>query len=204
MFRRLIESESRWIHALLVLSTLTVALILTDLVARYVTYFSDVLVMLIVAWLFAFILSPLVGILQRIVPKLPRTVAVVLVYGSLFVVLSGVVLLVANQLAASVTDFIRQYPADAGEPAHHAPALAGHAQQPGLRQHRPQRSGAAGPDQPQRGRRQPGRAADIAGHRQPGRHRQPAAGGLPVAVRGPRQGQHPGLHQPRRAAPLRR
>jgi len=110
MLRRLIESEGRWIHALLVLSTLTVALILTDLVARYVTYFSDVLVMLIVAWLFAFILSPLVGIIQRVVPKLPRTVAVVLVYGSLFVVLSAIVLLVASQLAGSVTDFIKQYP----------------------------------------------------------------------------------------------
>ena len=106
MLSRLLESEGRWIHALLVLSTCTVALVLLNLVAGYISYFNDVLFILFAAWLFAFILSPVVsGILRRL-PQLPRVVVVVLVYGSLFLGLSLLIILFAAQLANSAADVV--------------------------------------------------------------------------------------------------
>lgn len=106
MLSRLLESEGRWIHALLVLSTFTVALVLLNLVSGYISYFNDVLFILFAAWLFAFILSPIVsGILRRL-PQLPRIVVVVLVYGSLFLGLSLLIIVFAAQLANSAADVI--------------------------------------------------------------------------------------------------
>ena len=88
MMARLIESEGRWIRALLILSTVTVALVLAGLVAQYVLYFSDIILMLVMAWLFAFVLSPLVTLMRRALPGVPRNVVVVSVYALLFLMLS--------------------------------------------------------------------------------------------------------------------
>jgi hypothetical protein len=64
---RLLESEGRWVRALLILGTATVALILLNLVAGYLVFFNDVLLVIFSAWLFAFILSPVVNwILYRL------------------------------------------------------------------------------------------------------------------------------------------
>src|SRR5688500_3732458 len=110
MVSRLLESEARWIHALLVLSTVTVALVLLNLVAGYLQYFSDVLLTLFSAWLFAFILSPVVGAILHRVPALPRVVVVVVVYGALFIVLSAIVLVFAATAANNVSNFIVELP----------------------------------------------------------------------------------------------
>jgi predicted PurR-regulated permease PerM len=107
---RLIESEGRWIRALLILSTLTVALVLAGLVAYAVFYFSEVLLVIVMAWVFAFLLSPVVNLLGRAIPRLPRTGVAVLVYALLFVALSGIVLLVAAQLAESMSGFLDDLP----------------------------------------------------------------------------------------------
>ena len=99
MMARLIESEGRWIRALLILSTVTVGLVLAWLVAQYVVYFSDIILVVVMAWLFAFVLSPLVTLIRRALPGVPRNFVVVSVYALLFLMLSAVVLLVAAQLA---------------------------------------------------------------------------------------------------------
>jgi predicted PurR-regulated permease PerM len=109
MLSRRLESEGRWVHALLVLSTVTVALVLLNLVAGYVVYFNDVLIIIFSAWLFAFILSPLVSGILRRVPALPRIVVVVFVYGTLFVVLSAGVILLAANVAGNVQSFIADW-----------------------------------------------------------------------------------------------
>ena len=98
MMARLIESEGRWIRALLILSTVTVGLVLAWLVAQYVVYFSDIILVVVMAWLFAFVLSPLVTLMRRALPGVPRNFVVVSVYALLFLMLSAVVLLVAAQL----------------------------------------------------------------------------------------------------------
>ena len=58
---RLIESEARWIRALLILATLTVALVFAGLASNVILYFSDIILILVMAWLFAFVLSPVVS-----------------------------------------------------------------------------------------------------------------------------------------------
>jgi len=104
------ESDRRWLHAILVLGTAVLALVLVAQVSVILVFFSDVLLILLLAWLLAFILSPLVSLVLRAFPKLPRVMVVAAVYLSLFVGLSLIVLLVAGNLANSIVNFITQLP----------------------------------------------------------------------------------------------
>jgi predicted PurR-regulated permease PerM len=106
MLKGLIQSEGRWIHALLVLSTITVALVLTGLVANLVIYFNDILLIVVMAWVFAFILSPLAGWIERRLPVLPRVAVVGVVYALLFVVLSAIVVGLVVGVASSFQGLI--------------------------------------------------------------------------------------------------
>ena len=54
------ESERRWLHAVLVLGTIVLALILVSQVAVLLAYFTDILLVLLLGWLLAFILAPVV------------------------------------------------------------------------------------------------------------------------------------------------
>lgn len=99
MLKGLIQSEGRWIHALLVLSTVTVALVLTGLVSNLLVYFSDILLILVMAWLFAFILSPLATLIERRLPVLPRVVVVGVIYTLLFLLLAAIVVAVSVAVA---------------------------------------------------------------------------------------------------------
>src|SRR4051794_370352 len=104
------ESERRWLHAALVLGTLVLALVLVSQISVILSYFSDLLLILLLAWLLAFMLSPLVGILDRAFPKLPRVVVVGAVYLGMFVILSWIALVVAGNLASSIGGFVSQLP----------------------------------------------------------------------------------------------
>jgi predicted PurR-regulated permease PerM len=104
------ERERRWLDWLLPLATLAVALIAIDLISKLLTSFSDLLLIFFLAWLLAFILSPLVTFLERIVPNLPRVVAVSAVYGVLLAILIGLTLVIAANLARSVANLISQLP----------------------------------------------------------------------------------------------
>ncbi len=104
------ESERRWLHAVLVLGTVVLALVLISQVSVILVFFSDLLLTLLLAWLFAFMLAPLVGLLERAFPRLPRAGLVALVYLALFVGLSWIALLVAGSLATSIGNFIAQLP----------------------------------------------------------------------------------------------
>ena len=104
------ESERRWLHAVLVLGTLVLALILVSQVSVILVFFSDVLLIMLLAWLLAFILSPIVALVLRAFPKLPRVAVVAGIYAGLFVVLSWIVLVVAGSLANSIGNFIAELP----------------------------------------------------------------------------------------------
>jgi predicted PurR-regulated permease PerM len=104
------ESERRWLHAALVIGTLVLAFVLMAQVATLLSYFSDILLILLLAWLFAFMLSPLVGMLDRAFPRLPRVVVVSVVYLGMFIILSWIALVVAGNLATSIAGFISQLP----------------------------------------------------------------------------------------------
>ncbi|MEA2677795.1 MAG: hypothetical protein QOJ81_1936 [Chloroflexota bacterium] len=104
------ESERRWLHAALVLGVLVLALVLVAQVSVILVFFNDIILILLLAWLLAFILSPLVGLTLRAFPKLPRVAVVGVIYVLLFLGLSLITLVVAGSLAGSITDFLTNLP----------------------------------------------------------------------------------------------
>ena len=110
MVSRVPPSEWRWLRALLVLGTFTVGLMLLGLVANVALYFSDILLILVLSWLFAFILSPIVSRILRVFPVLPRLAVVVAVYLGVFIVVVALPLLLAGTLATSIGGFITNLP----------------------------------------------------------------------------------------------
>jgi predicted PurR-regulated permease PerM len=110
MVTRVPPSEWRWLRTLLVLGTFTVGLVLLGLIANVALYFSDIILILILSWLFAFVLSPIVSRILRIFPVLPRMAVVVGVYAGVFVVVVALLLLLAATLAKSVGDVIANLP----------------------------------------------------------------------------------------------
>ncbi len=203
MMLRLIESEGRWIRALIILATLTVALVFAGLAANVVLYFSDIILILVMAWLFAFVLSPIVGSIKRFLPVAPRSLVVVIVYAVLFLILSAIVLVIASELAASIVNFTDELPTlqerlpEILAPWNATALGAGPAGRPGTRL----QPGARG-DRPLLGP-VPGTVAG-AGAGQPEHARQPHVHDLPVALHRHRQGRAAGLHQPDHAATVRR
>lgn len=104
------ESERRWLHAVLVLGTLVLALVLLSQVSVLLAFFTDILLVLLLGWLLAFILSPVVGLVQRAFPRLPRGAAVGLIYAVLLLVIGWAVIAVAGSLATSIGNFIAELP----------------------------------------------------------------------------------------------
>lgn len=104
------ESERRWLHAALVLGTLVLALVLLAQVSVILVFFTDILLILLLAWLLAFILSPAVGLAQRAFPGLPRAAAVAAIYLVLLIGLGSVVVAIAGSLATSIQNFLVELP----------------------------------------------------------------------------------------------
>src|SRR5919106_494451 len=96
------ESEQRWFRAVLILGAFVLALILVAQVSVILAFFSDVLLIILLGWLLAFILSPLIILVHRAFPQVPRAVVVGLIYVALLVVIGGLALVVANSLATSI------------------------------------------------------------------------------------------------------
>ena len=102
----------RWLTVLVILATLAFGFVVVDYVGKWVTFFGDVIMVFFLAWLLAFILSPLASALVHLFPRLPRALAVILVYTLLIVVLIAAILLVAQQLYASINNLVNQWPSD--------------------------------------------------------------------------------------------
>ena len=104
------DRQQRWLTAVLVLGAIVLAMIAIETAATVFFAFGDVILVFFLAWLLAFILSPVVAALTRLVPILPRVGAVVLVYATLVGAIVLVVVLVAGALAQSIGDFIASVP----------------------------------------------------------------------------------------------
>ena len=106
----LTERQRRWLDALLILATLAAAFVVIGFVQDLFFSFGDIVLVFFLAWLLAFILSPIVSALVRMVPRLPRVAAVVVVYAALLGALVFLTVLVANAIGSSISDFIRNVP----------------------------------------------------------------------------------------------
>jgi len=101
--------QRRWLDALLILSTLAMAYVVVGFAAAILNTFGDLIFVFFLAWLLAFILSPLVSRVAS-VPFLSRTGAVLIVYIVLFGGLVILIVAIAGALASSVGDFIANVP----------------------------------------------------------------------------------------------
>ena len=104
---QLTTREHRWLTALLILGCVAVAFVVMYFVTSLLAYFNDVIMVFFLAWLLAFILSPVANGLLHLFPRLPRALAVVIVYALLIVILVGGILLVAQQLYNSISALVQ-------------------------------------------------------------------------------------------------
>jgi predicted PurR-regulated permease PerM len=110
MALELLHRRRRWIDALLILGTIALAFVVVQFVSQLFQAFGDILLIFFLAWLLAFILSPIVGWLASRVPFLPRVGAVIVVYALLLGILLVLTILVAGALATSIADFVQNVP----------------------------------------------------------------------------------------------
>ena len=110
MALELMERRRRWLDALLILGTIVLAFVVVQFVSQLFQAFGDIILIFFLAWLLAFILSPVVGWLASHVPFLPRVGAVIVVYALLVGLLVVLTILVAGALATSIADFVTNVP----------------------------------------------------------------------------------------------
>ena len=102
--------QRRWLNALLVLGTVAVGFVVLDYVGQLFFAFGDIILIFFLAWLLAFILSPIVNWLTNAIPFLPRVGATILVYAMLLGTLVLLAVVVAGALVTSIRDFAASVP----------------------------------------------------------------------------------------------
>ncbi|HET9756274.1 MAG TPA: AI-2E family transporter [Candidatus Limnocylindrales bacterium] len=102
--------DRRLVSAILILATIVLFFVAVSLVATALGYFGDTLLAFFLAWLLAFIISPIVTRIVDLIPRLPRELATVLVYSAIVVVLVFLILVVAQALSNSITQFVASLP----------------------------------------------------------------------------------------------
>jgi predicted PurR-regulated permease PerM len=100
------EPERRWLRAFLILGTLVLGFVLLGQVASILAFFSDILLILLLAWLLAFMISPLVRLILRAVPWAPRVLIVALIYLAIAAAFVWATLAVAGSLVSSIGNFV--------------------------------------------------------------------------------------------------
>ena len=100
----------RLVYSILVLAVVALALYISTYVGAFFFGFSDVILVFFLAWLIAFMVTPLANLVLRYVPLVNRAVAVVVVYIVLVLVVAFVVVYLATVLASSVSSFLDTVP----------------------------------------------------------------------------------------------
>lgn len=101
--------ERRWFEAILVLGALALGFIVLGFVGQIFAVFGDLIMVFFLAWLFAFMIGPIVNRVTAI-PFMTRTGAIFVVYFVLFGGLVLVSILGATALVSSISDFIDNLP----------------------------------------------------------------------------------------------
>ena len=101
MDQRDLMQRHRVLRVLAYLVTFVVALYAAGLVWAVVAHFGDIILVFFLAWMVAFVLHPLAAFLERL--RLPRIVAVILIYLSLLAVTCGSIVLAVPVINTEVT-----------------------------------------------------------------------------------------------------
>jgi len=107
--------ERRWLNTLLILGTIVLFFAAVNMAAAAIGFFGDILLTFFLAWLLAFIISPVVTRIVALIPRLPRVLATVLVYSAIVVLLVFIVLVIAQALSDSITQFAGSIPQIRGD-----------------------------------------------------------------------------------------
>jgi predicted PurR-regulated permease PerM len=102
--------DRRLITSILVLAAVALFFIVVSQLASVFFYFGDVLLTFFLAWLLAFIISPIVARVVTFIPRLPRGLATILVYSAVVGLLVVILVLAAGALANSIVQFADQIP----------------------------------------------------------------------------------------------
>ena len=106
------DRDHKWLTSLLILATLAFGFVVVDYLGKWVFFFGDVIMVFFLAWLLAFILSPVANGLVHLFPRLPKALAVIVVYSLLIVILVVAIIIAAQQISASITNLINNWPSD--------------------------------------------------------------------------------------------
>ena len=102
--------ERRLFGALLTLGVIALFFVVVDLVASVFFFFGDVLLTFFLAWLLAFVISPVVTFISSRIPRLPRALATIIVYTLAVTILLTLLVIVAGVLAQSIGEFVASIP----------------------------------------------------------------------------------------------
>ena len=102
--------DRRLLSTLLILAVVAVFFFVVEKVSLLFFYFGDILLTFFLAWLLAFIISPIVTRIVDAIPRLPRAAATVLVYSAVVLVLVLIVVVAAGALATSIAQFAESIP----------------------------------------------------------------------------------------------
>jgi predicted PurR-regulated permease PerM len=100
----------RLVETVLVLLAIALAIYIVTYAGAFFFGFGDVILVFFLAWLIAFMVTPLANVILRFVPLVNRAVAVVVVYLVLLLVVAFVVVYLATLLASSVSSFLDTVP----------------------------------------------------------------------------------------------
>ena len=106
---QLTPRERRWFDAILVLGALALAFIVLGFAGVLFAYFGELIMVFFLAWLLAFMLSPVVKAVTAI-PLMTQTGAIFTTYIVLFGGLVAITIVVAAALFSSLQDFIGDLP----------------------------------------------------------------------------------------------
>jgi len=104
------DRNGRLVGSLLVLGVVALFFIVIGLVGQVFFFFGDILLTFFLAWLLAFIISPVVGRVTALNPNLPRAAAALIVYTLVVVFLVVLVVVAAGALATSTAQFVESIP----------------------------------------------------------------------------------------------
>ncbi len=104
------ERQRRLIDAVLVLAVIALGFVVVTFASTVFYAFGDTLLLFFLAWLLSFMLLPLINAVDRLVPRIPHVIAVIVVYLAIVGALLAVLVQASASLASSINQFIRDAP----------------------------------------------------------------------------------------------
>ncbi len=104
--------ERRWLLVFLILGSAYFGILLLQMAAAFLGGFSQIILILFLAWLLAFVMSPVVRFLDEGLP-LPRSLAVVLAYAGALLVFGFVLFSVVSSITREAGQITEEFPVTA-------------------------------------------------------------------------------------------